>query len=133
MRAVAKDAARLRRDRRGRGLRSELFRGRVPGVTSRAERFEAWLAREAARLRRRFPEELEAVEFAVDQVPPEGSEAVTLGRIYPAHGRTPAHIVVFRRAIETRAADGEDCQDLLVAVLTEQVALLLGIDPEEVG
>lgn len=114
-------------------MRGEALRGRVPAARSRALRFEDWVATEAQRLRGRFPAELTAVEFAVDMLPPEGEGDVALGRVYPAHSRTPAHIVVYRRTIESRSADASECQDLLAAVMAEQVALLLGIEPEDVG
>ena len=43
----------------------------------------------------------------------------------------PPRIVLYRRPLEYRAVDREDLADLIHDVIIEQVANLLGIDPEE--
>jgi predicted Zn-dependent protease with MMP-like domain len=43
----------------------------------------------------------------------------------------PARIVVYRRPVET-IARGSDPVDVVHEVMVEQVALLLGVDPDEV-
>lgn len=101
------------------------------------------------RLEARWSAELADVEFAVEDVPPPPREdepnvieadGVALSRLIPGQlgdrigGRpdaTPPRIVVYRRPIEARAADGADLTDLVFDVLIEQVASLLGLDPEE--
>lgn len=50
----------------------------------------------------------------------------------PASPSTPARIVVFRRPIEHRCADRTEASALVLDVLVEQVAELLGLDPAEV-
>jgi predicted Zn-dependent protease with MMP-like domain len=56
--------------------------------------------------------------------------------VLPAHrdnGRdVPARIVVYRRPLEARAHDALDLGDLVHDVVVEQVAQLLGLDPDAV-
>ncbi len=90
--------------------------------------------------------ELADVEFAVEDVPPHlpasadvGPDlvldrGVTLGRLYrdrTAEVEGPL-IVVYRRPVEARAADGEDRGDLVFMVVAELAAEYLGRDIEEV-
>jgi predicted Zn-dependent protease with MMP-like domain len=62
--------------------------------------------------------------------------SVPLARVLPAHredGReVPPRIVVYRRPLEIRAHDREDLADLVRDVVVDQVAVLLGRDPEEI-
>jgi predicted Zn-dependent protease with MMP-like domain len=43
----------------------------------------------------------------------------------------PARIVVYRRPVETRAADPRELAALINDVVVEQVASMLGVDPRE--
>ena len=62
--------------------------------------------------------------------------SLPLARVLPAHregGKEhPARIVVYRRPLEIRAADRDDLADLVHEVVVDQVAVLLGRDPEEI-
>jgi hypothetical protein len=86
----------------------------------------------------RWGKQLAGVEFAVEDVPPVPSrplteaDAVPLARLHPAIGKAPARIVVYRRPLEARAADREDLGDLVHDIVVEQVAELLGLEPETV-
>jgi hypothetical protein len=91
---------------------------------------------------------LEALEFAVDEVPgvpadgpePASDEVVLdsgvpLTRFLPpgmdARGRpTKARIVVYRRPLEVRAGDAGELSDLVAEVLGEQLSAVLG-EPDE--
>ena len=99
----------------------------------------------------RRPHELDGVEFAVEDVPHVDSTsaeavvydsdvvddgAIPLARLRPAGvdadgDPVPARIIVYRRPLEARAADPLDLDDLVHDVVVEQVAILLGLDPEE--
>jgi predicted Zn-dependent protease with MMP-like domain len=57
---------------------------------------------------------------------------VPLGRFFPASGTLPPRIVVYRRPVETRAADLADVPALVNDVVVEQVAHLLGLTPEQI-
>lgn len=137
-----------RRDRRGRGLRGRLVPPSVPLARSRAQQFDDLVLDAVEHLERRWSKELEPVEFAVEdvpQVPADGADpvldedvvddgAIPLARLLPA-GRdesTPPRIVVYRRPLEVRSLDRLDLADLVHEVVVEQVANLLGLDPDEV-
>ena len=118
---------------------------------TRAEMFDDLVLDSVEQLEQRFANELAGVEFAVEDVPwvdhtnpdevvldsdilDDGS--VPLARVLPAHredGReVPPRIVVYRRPLEIRAHDREDLADLVRDVVVDQVAVLLGRDPEEI-
>ena len=95
-------------------------------------------------LERRYARELAGVEFAVEEVPPElniydtdvlEDGDVPLARLMPGrigHADMPPRIVLYRRPLELRAADREDLSDLVHDVIVEQVANLLGLDPDDI-
>lgn len=115
----------------------------VPLSRTRAEIFDDLVLDTVEGLERRYAKELARVEFAVEDVPPElnvyDSDVledgdVPLARLLPGrpgrHG-VPARIVLYRRPLEFRAADRDDLADLVHDVIIEQVANLLGVDPED--
>jgi predicted Zn-dependent protease with MMP-like domain len=112
----------------------------VPLSRSRAEQFDELVDLAVARLERRWGEELAAVEFAVAEVPPSelpdwAGEPVPLAWLFPAAASPsplPPRIVVYRRPLEARAADRRELEALVLDVLVEQVADLLGLEPEAV-
>ncbi|MBA2415776.1 MAG: metallopeptidase family protein [Geodermatophilaceae bacterium] len=136
------------RDRRGRGLRRPLAPPGVPLSRTRAEEFDDLVLDAVEQLERQWRQELAGVEFAVEEVPyvesgaaeqlVHGSDVVEdgnvpLARLLPAEGeRVPARIVVYRRPLEVRARGRHDLADLVHDVVVEQVANLLGRDPEEI-
>lgn len=143
-----------RRDRHGRGLRGRLVppavswqdrEVRVPLSLTRAERFDDLVRDAISDLEQRWAAELEGVEFAVEDVPPPGTGfdegvvadetaggAVPLGRLLPADRTVPARVVVYRRPLEARATDRGDLRELVHEVVVDQVAQLLGLDPDVV-
>ena len=63
--------------------------------------------------------------------------SVPLARLLPAGadpaGRpTPPRIVLYRRPLEIRAHRPDDLADLVHDVVVDQVAILLGLDPDEI-
>lgn len=126
-----------RRDRHGRGLRAPLLPRTVPAWRSRAETFDEYVLDAVERLERRWPHQLDGVEFAVEDIPPNDPAPwehgeVPLGRFFPAEGTLPPRVVVHRRPVEGRAAAGAELAALVHEVVVEQVAHLLGIPPEQV-
>lgn len=127
-----------RRDRRGRGLRGPLLPPTLPGWRTRSEEFDDALLAAVEQLERSWAKELSKVEFGVEEVPPsdpspwEGA-AVTLGRYFPADGPAglPDRIVLYRRPIQSRCESRAELGLLVSLVLAEQVAHLLGRDPED--
>jgi predicted Zn-dependent protease with MMP-like domain len=133
---------RVHRDRHGRGLRGPLLPPGLPASRTRSELFDDLVLDAVEHLEHRWQNELGSVEFAVEDVPPVdapdgpaasvGDAEVPLARLYPARSRTPARIVVYRRPLEARAQDPLDLADLVHDVVVEQVAQLLGLDPDTV-
>jgi predicted Zn-dependent protease with MMP-like domain len=126
-----------RRDRHGRGLRGLLVPHEVPAWRSRAQRFNERVLDVVEHLEQRLSHELDGVEFAVEDVPPSDPAPwehgeVALGRFFPADGLLPPRVVVYRRPVETRAADGMDVGLMVHDVVIEQVAHLLGLSPEQI-
>lgn len=129
----------------------------VPLHRSRAQQFGDLVLEAVARLEPRWESELARIEFAVQEVPdgdPPGDEpdGVPLARLdlgtldpdaldsgppdpgagdslNPAQG---ARIVLYRRALMARADDEEELAELVLDVVVEEVARLLGVDPETV-
>lgn len=136
---------RVRRDRHGRGLRGRLVPATVPLARTKAEVFDDLVLDTVETLERRFAKELAGVEFAVEDVPPDlnvydsdvlEDGEVPLARLLPGRpGRQeiPPRIVLYRRPLEFRAMDREDLADLVHDVIIEQVANLLGVDPDELS
>jgi len=137
-----------RRDRHGRGLRGTLAPAGSPLQRSRAERFDDLVLQAVAQLEPRWESQLAGIEFAVEEVPTadppasdlmsDDSDPVPLARLDPAWtdpgnpatpGR-PARIVLYRRPLLARA-DGEDeLGELVLDVVIEEFARLLGLDPQ---
>lgn len=131
-----------RRDRHGRGLRGPLAPPEVPLHRSRAERFGDLVLEAVARLEPRWESELSRIEFAVQEVPDhdppdDAPDAVPLASLDlgspdpddPAHG---PRIILYRRALLARAEDEEELADLVLDVIVEEVARLLGVEPETI-
>ncbi len=147
---------RRRRDRHGRGLRGPLVpssvtvgavSARVPAAQTRGERFDGLVLDAVEQLEERWGSQLEAVEFAVVDVPPVAAlqpydadvvldetagGGVPLGRLLPGTAGRPPRVVVYRRPLEARAADRLDLAELVRDVVVDQVARLLDLDPDEV-
>jgi len=125
------------RDRHGRGLRGPLVPREVPAWRSRRDRFDDRVLDAVERLEQRWADQLEGVEFAVEDIPPSDPapwehDEVPLGRFFPAEGDLPPRVVVYRRPVESRAPDGPEAGALVHDVVVEQVAHLLGLTPEQV-
>ena len=104
-------------------------------VLSRAERFDELVVDVVDRLNKRWGHRLATVEFAVEDVPSMDDwnrDWVPLARTYSAAGALPARVVVYRRPVETRATARRQLRHLVADAVAEQVAELLGVDPDEV-
>ena len=121
-------ARRDRRDRRGRGLRGPLVPGDLPLSLTRAEQFDELVLTAVTRLERRWADQLAVIEVAVEDVPGTAVEPVPLGRSEIATLDRPARLVVYRRPVEARARSRGAREDLVHAVVVDQLAELLGLD-----
>lgn len=134
-----------RRDRRGRGVRGRLMPPGVPVYRTRSEQFDDIVLDAVARLEPRWGAELAALEFAVQEVP-EADELAdntddiplaralpgTPGRDDPAHPATPTRIVLYRRPLLARSETDDDLRDLVYDVVVEELAEVLGIEPDSI-
>jgi len=103
-------------------------------MATRREQFDDLVLDTAARLEGRVGARIQDVEFAVEDVPPSDPapwerEGVALGRAFPAHGRQPARVVVYRRPVESRAEGQRELTAVVQDVVVEQVAALFGLAP----
>ncbi len=139
-----------RRDRHGRGLRGPLAPAGSPLYRSRSERFDDLVLAAVAQLEPRWEAELSGVEFAVEEVPSadlsvdslpaDDDDPIPLARLDPAWSQTgdpdrparPARIVLYRRPLLARADGEEELSDLVLDVVIEEFAKLLGIDPQAI-
>lgn len=115
----------------------------MPLSRTRAEIFDDLVLDTVEGLEQRYAKDLAGVEFAVEDVPPDlnvydsdvlEDGEVPLARLLPGRpgqGTVPPRIVLYRRPLEIRAVDRDDLADLVHDVIIEQVANLLGIDPED--
>jgi predicted Zn-dependent protease with MMP-like domain len=117
-----------RRDRRGRGLRGPLAPGDLPLSLTRAEQFDELVITAVTRLERRWADQLAVIEVAVEDVPGPGADPVPLGSSEVATLDRPARLVVYRRPVEARARSRGAREDLVHAVVVDQLAELLGLD-----
>lgn len=139
--AGASGPARRHRDRRGRGRRGPAVLPLRPGhrpprPRTARERFDRIVLDVVTDLDRRWSDRLGMVEYAVEdtpQLPDDWDVAnVPLSSLIRGSGTTPTRLVVFRRPLEHRAADRTDLEAMVLTVVVEQIAELLGIPASEV-
>ena len=108
-----------------------------PLLRSRAQRFDELVLAEVERVEARWRQDLSGVEFGVEDAPelPEewAAQPVPLAALVPAAADSPARVVLYRRPIELRAAGRAELAELIRELLVEQVADLLGRDPDELS
>lgn len=122
-----------RRDRRGRGIRGPLVPSDLPVFRSRAQAFDDLVLDAVERLERLWAQELANVDFLVEEVPPVPPGAETIPFSCLEHGpHHRARIVVYRRPVEIRTRDPEEMALLVHEAVVEEVANLLGLEPESV-
>jgi predicted Zn-dependent protease with MMP-like domain len=107
--------------------------GRAGRRTPR-ERFDDLVLDIVTDIDKRWQDRLGLVEYAVEdapQIPDDwNSGTVPLSSLVRGSGATPTRLVLFRRPIEHRSASRSDLEAMVLTVVVEQVAELLGIDPE---
>jgi hypothetical protein len=111
----------------------------VPLRRTRADRFADLVLDAVERLEGRWRRELADVEFAVETVPPvdaieaaRNSETVPLSRLYRGGAGHNARVVLYRRPVEARATGGPELAALVHDLITERLAELLEVEPEEI-
>lgn len=132
-------------------MRGPLARPPVPIALTRSQTFDELVLDAAERISAHIESErgtgLGDVAFVVEDVPDLAADPtadfasdfitdlprdVPLGRIEERTPTTPPTVVVYRRPVEARAGRGRELTELVHDVVVEQVADLLGTDPDDV-
>lgn len=105
-----------------------------PELPTPRERFDELALDIVTEIDRRWQDRLGLVEYAVEdapQIPDDwASGTVPLSSLVRGTGATPTRLVLFRRPIEHRAETRAELEAMVLTVVVEQVAELLGIDAE---
>jgi hypothetical protein len=108
----------------------------VPARRTRAERFDEVALRVMRAVVARWPDRIGDVDLAVEEVPvlPAGwaERTVPLASFVDRTPTSQPRLVLFRRPLEHRAESLLDLEALLLTVVVEQFAEVLGIPPEDV-
>ena len=108
----------------------------TPELRTRRERFDDLALGIVTEVDSRWQDRLGLVEYAVEDAPqiPDDwhTETVPLSSLVRGTGATPTRLVLFRRPIEHRCETRGELESLVLTVVVEQVAELLGIDAEDV-
>jgi predicted Zn-dependent protease with MMP-like domain len=110
--------------------------GQPAGLRRRTprERFDDLVLDVVTDIDHRWQDRLGLLEYAVEdapQIPDDwGSGTVPMSSLVRGAGATPTRLVLFRRPIEHRCETRSDLETMVLTVVVEQVAELLGIDPQ---
>ena len=112
---------------------------RVPGrpeLRTRRERFDDLALGIVTEIDERWQERLGVVEYAVEDTPQLPDDwrdgTVPLSSLVRGTSGQPTRLVLFRRPIEHRCESRSDLEAMVLTVVVEQVAELLGVDAEDV-
>lgn len=107
-----------------------------PALRTARERFDDLVLGIVTDIDARWQDRLGLVEYAVEdtpQIPDDWSSAtVPLSSLVRGSGSTPTRLVLFRRPIERRCETRAELEAMVLTIVVEQVAELLGIDAEQV-
>lgn len=108
----------------------------TPATRTGRARFDDLVLDVVESLEERWADRLGLVEYAVEDAPQIPDDwhptTVPLSALVRGSGAKTTRLVVFRRPIEHRAETRADLEALVHTVVVEQVAELLGLDPEQV-
>jgi len=107
-----------------------------PELPTARERFDDLALGIVTEIDGRWQDRLGLVEYAVEDTPqlPDdwATGTVPLSSLVRGTGSEPTRLVLFRRPIEHRCETREDLEAMVLTVVVEQVAELLGIDAAQV-
>lgn len=107
-----------------------------PELRTARERFDDLALGIVTDIDARWQDRLGLVEYAVEdtpQIPDDwSSTTVPLSSLVRGSGTTPTRLVLFRRPIERRCETRTDLEAMVLTIVVEQIAELLGIDAEQV-
>ena len=106
-----------------------------PEVRTDRERFDALVLGIVTDIDARWSSRLGLVEYAVEDaplVPDDWDGNVPLASLVRGSGTQATRLVLFRRPIEHRCETRSDLEAMVLTLVVEQVAELLGIDADQV-
>lgn len=107
-----------------------------PELRTKRERFDELALSIVTEIDSRWQDKLGLVEYAVEdtpQIPDDwSSTTVPLSSLVRGSGGTPTRLVLFRRPIEHRCETRTDLEAMVLTVVVEQVAELLGMDADDI-
>jgi predicted Zn-dependent protease with MMP-like domain len=105
-----------------------------PELRTARERFDDLALDIVSGIDERWSDRLGLLEYAVEDAPQIPDDwhpgTVPLSALVRGTGAEPTRLVLFRRPIEHRAETRADLEALVLTVVVEQVAELLGVDAE---
>ena len=128
------------RDRHGRGKRGPVAvptDPKVPVRRTRRQKFDDIALAIVTEIDARWQSHLGLIEYAVEESPDiphdwTAEDYIPLGSLERGSGATPARLVIYRRPIEHRCLTRSEVEAMVLMVVVEQVADLLGIAANEV-
>lgn len=106
----------------------------VPEVRTARQRFDELVLGVVSDVDERWSDRLGLLEYAVEDAPQIPDDwhpgTVPLSSLVRGAKGAPTRLVLFRRPIEHRSEDRSSLEALVLTVVVEQVAELLGIEPE---
>ncbi|NMM99539.1 peptidase [Bifidobacterium sp. DSM 109958] len=125
------------RNTHGRGTRRPMFGTRLPRYRTRSGMFDDMVAAQLKRLGQAWPELVQPIQFAVEDVPasdpsPWEDEPNMLSRAFPASHGIPARIVLYRLPIQMETRDRTELQFIIRDELVARIAEQYGRRPEEI-
>ena len=106
-----------------------------PELRTERERFDTLVLGIVTEIDERWSDRLGLVEYAVEDtplIPDDWTGNVPLSSLVRGTGTQATRLVLFRRPIEHRCETRSDLEAMVLTVVVEQVAELLGIDAAEV-
>ena len=119
-------------------MRGPAVMPRRPGkaeLRTQRERFDALVLGIVSDIDERWSDRLGLVEYAVEDaplIPDDWAGNVPLSSLVRGSGTQATRLVLFRRPIEHRCETRSDLEAMVLTVVVEQVAELLGIEAEDV-
>jgi predicted Zn-dependent protease with MMP-like domain len=110
---------------------------KVPVLRTRRERFDDIALAIVTEIDGRWQSRLGLIEYAVEESPDIPKEwtvedHIPLGSLERGSGAKPARLVIYRRPIEHRCNTRSEVEAMVLMVVVEQIADLLGIAAEDV-
>ena len=125
------------RNRHGRGVRTPPLGRRLPRYRTRSGMFDDMAIAQIRRLNDAWPQLLEPLQFAVEDVPPSSpapweTNPRLNSQAFPASHGIPARVVLYRMPLQSHARSRMDLQLAIRDELVLRIAELYGRRPEEI-